>query len=73
MASQITIREGTDTRGFYVDVITTARNPKGFPYGSLIEMEFPYLLPGARRANRDLRKSGTKVRSRTRRKRKRST
>jgi hypothetical protein len=71
MAEHIITGEGTDRRGFFVAVITTARTPKGFPYGSMMELLYPYLLPGARRADRVLRKSGTVSRVRLRKARNR--
>lgn len=71
MAGQIVTGEGTDRRGFFVAVITTARTPEGFPYGSMMELLYPYLLPGARRVDRVLRKSGTVDRVRLRKARNR--
>ena len=73
MASQITESEGRDARGFFVQITTEARTPKGFPYGSMEELTAPYLLPGARRVNRTARKANPDTRVRTRRTRRRRT
>jgi hypothetical protein len=45
LRGNIRIKYARDSKGVYSDVVSTARTPKGFPYGRLQEQRHPYLKP----------------------------
>lgn len=47
LRSRITMRTDEDTHGVYVDVVSTARAPGGFPYGAFQQLKRPYIIPHA--------------------------
>lgn len=71
MAEHIEMEEGEDARGFYTEVVSKARTPVGFPYGTMVERQHPYLVPALRAATSGLRQSGLVDRARVTRRRRR--
>lgn len=45
LRSRIRTRRGLDTFGWWVDVVSDARSPDGFPYGKVMDRRRPYLRP----------------------------
>lgn len=45
LQSSIGIRVGGDHRGLYMDLIATARSPRGFPYPVVQEVRRPFMYP----------------------------
>lgn len=45
LRSRIRTRRGMDTFGWWVDVVSDATSPDGFPYGKVMDRKRPYLRP----------------------------
>lgn len=45
LRSRIRTRRGLDTFGWWVDVVSDATSPDGFPYGKVMDRRRPYLRP----------------------------
>ena len=43
LARGVTLRVGQDSNGIFLDIVATARTPKGFPYGRLWEQRKRYI------------------------------
>lgn len=49
LVEHITLTDGEDARGYYVDVTTGAANDAGYAYGTAQEIDRPYLEPALER------------------------
>lgn len=45
LRSRVRTRHGLDTYGWWVDVVSDATSPDGFPYGKVMDRRRPYLRP----------------------------